>query len=398
VNYRAHRRTLPCALSIALAGGLFACDKSKEESQEPTPAATGSEPEVSAEPLEEAPPLVDAWYNDVDADGVPDFVELELNNDPNIDECIVEACGEKARGGELAEKINTLVILDASGSMAGKLGKKGKKTKMAMAKEAVQRFVDVMPKVEVMNFGIMAYGHFGDNTEAKKEESCSKVEMIDDMGVPDPKQVKEALKPIDATGWSPIARAIEASAQFLPEEVSSVNHIILVADGIERCDGDPVAVARELFETNHLTMIDVVGFGVEAKEDVEALKAIAATTGGRYVEASDVAQFEQAFNDLTIGTWGIFDTWLCAVSSAPLLECYDKRAKDAVARTEREIEFMSRYSGGEEAIATLEKIKTRIEQTQEGRQRVVTTYKVDVDTIRAEQEKLRKKAEKQGKK
>ncbi len=386
----AKHRSLPLALTLALGASVGACNKPQEETQ-PPPA---TEETTDVTPKEEAPPLVDAWYNDIDADGVPDFVELELSKDPNIDECIIDACGEKAGGGELAERINTLIILDASGSMAGKATKKSKKSKMDVAKAAVARFAEVMPRADVMQLGVMAFGHIGDNTEAMKEESCSKVQMISAMGTPDAAAVKTALAPIEATGWSPIARSIEATAQFLPEEVGVLNHIILVADGIERCDGDPVTVARQLFETNHLTRIDVVGFGVEAKEDAEALKAIAATTGGIYVEAADVAEFDQAFNSLTMGTWGVFDTWLCAVGSAPLLECYEDRAKEAIARTEREIEFMSRYSGGEEAIATLEKVKARIEQTMEGRNRVVTTYKVNLDVIKAESDPLRAKASK----
>ncbi|MCA9636626.1 MAG: VWA domain-containing protein, partial [Myxococcales bacterium] len=287
-------RSLPLALALALPfAGFAGCEKPKQETEEPSPPPVAGEPEKAPEgEPEKAPPLVDAWYNDVDADGVPDFVELELHNDPKIDECIVTACGEKARGGELAERINTLIIIDASGSMAGKAGKK---KKMDAAKAAVQRFVDVMPKVDVMSVGVMAFGHIGDNTEAKKDESCSQVQMIAPMAAPDSKAVAAALKPLKPTGWSPIARSLEASTQFLPEQIGSINHIILVADGIERCDGDPVTVARQLFETNHLTVIDVVGFGIEANEDREALKAIAATTGGRYVDAATAADFDQAF-------------------------------------------------------------------------------------------------------
>ncbi len=383
--HRVHHRSLPLALTIAFTTSQAGCNKSKNESQEPE-----IHPAADSAADEQAPPLVDAWYNDVDADGVPDFVELELHNDPNIDECIVVACGENAGGGRLAESINTLIILDASGSMAGKAGKR--KSKMKVAKEAVTRFVELMPRADVMKVGVMAFGQFGDNSEAQKEESCSKVQMIAPMNIPDPQVVKDALATVDATGWSPIARAIEASAQFLPEQVSTVNHVILVADGIERCDGDPVTVARQLFETNHVSRIDVVGFGIEAKEDAEALMAIAELTGGLYVEASDVAEFDEAFNALSLGTWNTFDSWLCAVGSAPLLECYESRAAEAIARTEREIEFMSDHSGGDEAIATLEKVKARIELTMEGRKRVITTYKVNLDAIKSDSNTQRKRS------
>lgn len=385
--HRVHHRSLTIALTIAFTASLASCSKSNGESQEPE-----IHPAVDSAADEQAPPLVDAWYNDVDADGVPDFVELELHKDPNIDECIIVACGENAGGGQLAESINTLIILDASGSMAGKAGKRKRQSKMKVAKQAVTRFVELMPRADVMKVGVMAFGHIGDNTEAKKEESCSKVQMIAPLSTPDPQVIKDALATVDATGWSPIARALEASAQFLPEQVSTVNHVILVADGIERCDGDPVTVARQLFETHRVSRIDVVGFGIEAKEDAEALMAIAELTGGLYVEASDVAEFDEAFNALSLGTWNIFDSWLCAVGSAPLLECYESRAAEAIARTEREIEFMSDHSGGDEAIATLEKVKARIELTMEGRKRVITTYKVNLDAIKSDSNAQRKQS------
>ncbi len=213
----ANHRSLTALVSLALAVPVGACNKPQEESQAPVEADGASEPA----PDEEAPPLVDAWYNDIDADGVPDFVELELSNDPNIDECIVEACGEKAGFGNLAERINTLVILDASGSMAGKIGDgKGRKSKMEVAKAAVTRFAEVIPQAEVMHLGVMAFGHIGDNTEAMKDESCSKVQMIAPMGAPNPEAVRTALEPIEATGWSPIARSIEASAHSLFRDFS----------------------------------------------------------------------------------------------------------------------------------------------------------------------------------
>jgi len=320
---------------------------------------------------------------------VPDFVELEQNKDPNMDECIVDACGPGAKSTRLASRINTLVILDASGSMAGKVGKT---SKLDAAKSAIRRYVEVMPKSDVMNLGMLVYGHIGDNTEKSKAESCNAVQMVTPIGAVDVKAVDAALKPLKPKGWSPIGKALESTIQFLPEEVGVMNHVILVADGIERCDGDPVTVARQLRQTNHLTRVDVIGFGIEAKEDGDALKAIAEAAGGTYVDAKDVAAFDQAFNQLTMGIWSSYDSWLCAVGSAPLLECYSRRAAEAVARTEKQIEWMSKNAKDEEAVASLQKVKQRIEMMNEGRQRVVTTYKVNLDKLKADRELQRKKA------
>lgn len=386
-------RTRP-ALALALALAL-ACEKESTPTTPPEPQASAP---AEAEAPEPAPELVDAWYNDVDGDGVPDFVELELHGDPELDECIVEACGPGARGGRLVDKINTLVILDASGSMAGKVGPKGKQSKMEAARAAVRRYAEVMPQSEVMQLGVMVYGHLGDNTPQGRDESCAAVEMKVPLGAVDPAAVDRALAPVKATGWSPIARALEASADFLPEQVSAVNHVILVADGIERCDGegDAAAIVRRLRATNRVAVVDVVGFGELAREDSAALRAIAEGTGGLYVDAASVADFDQALNLLTVNVWDRYSAWLCAVGSEPLLACYERRADEAIARTEEEIERMASTTGADDQVASLGKIKARIETMRDGRKRVVTTYKVKLAEMKKTSEAGRKKAGIQG--
>jgi hypothetical protein len=372
---------------LALALSLACGPKAGPEASAPDMAP----PQASA-PAPAPEPLVDAWYNDVDDDGIPDFVELELHRDPRLDECITEACGKDARGGQPVQAINTLIILDVSGSMAGKIAGK-RTTKLELAKQAVTRYVETMPDVAVMKVGLMVYGHKGANTEAAKEESCQAFETLLPLGPVEPKAITAALKPLNPTGWSPIAGALEASAKVVPEEVGEMNHIILVADGIERCGGDPVAMARRLRDTNHLTVVDVVGLGVGANEDAPLLREIATATGGTYQEAATVAEFDQAFNTLNYNLWRTLDTWMCAVGSEPLMACYQARAAEAIARTEQEIEAMARRaSDGEKYIADLKKIKARTETMRDGRARVVTTYKVKLAEIQAAAAKRRPKA------
>jgi len=372
--------------AIALACGP------KDSPEATPPDASATPPPAKAEP--EAPPqLVDAWYNDQDEDGVPDFVELEQNRDPRIDECIVDACGGEAAPGQLVSAVNTLIILDVSGSMGGKIAGKGQ-SKLDLAKKAITRYVETMPAVDLMKVGLMVFGHKGDATPAAKEQSCQAFETLHALGPVDSKAVGAALKPLKPAGWSPIAGALEASAKVVPEEVGVMNHIILVADGIEACGGDPVAMARHLRQTNHLTVVDVVGLGVGAKEDATLLREIATATGGTYQDAATVADFDQAFNTLNLNVWRSLDAWMCAVSSDPLMACYQQRAAEAIARTEREIEAMAaRESGGGKVTADLQKIKARTETTRDGRNRVVTTYRVKLDEYRKVREKQRPKAQ-----
>jgi hypothetical protein len=378
--------SLPPTLSV-VALALACGHKNSPDAAAPDSSAAKSEapaPESSAQ-------LVDAWYVDRDDDGVPDFVELEQNFDPNLDECIVEACGKEAGDGRLVSEINTLIILDVSGSMAGKVA--GKRTsKLDLARKAVTRYVETMPDVEVMKVGLIAFGHEGNPTPAAKEKSCEAVDVLRAMGPVDAKAITAAMEKLAPAGWSPIAGALAASAKAVPEEVRAVNRVILVTDGFEACDGDPIEVARQMKETNHLTFVDVIGFGVGAKEDESVLQQIAGVTDGTYQLASTVAEFDHAFDTLNFELWESLDSWMCAVGSAPLMACYEKRSAEAIERTEKEIEAMAkRESGGGNYTADLQKIKARTELTRDSRNRVVTTYKVKLDEIRKASEKRRPK-------
>lgn len=66
-------------------------------------------------------------------------------------------------GQKVSGTANIAILLDASGSMAQKIGGK---TKMDLAKEAVNQFVSSMP--EGSNVSLRVYGHKGSNSDNDK--------------------------------------------------------------------------------------------------------------------------------------------------------------------------------------------------------------------------------------
>lgn len=69
--------------------------------------------------------------------------------------------------------VNLKIILDASGSMKQKIGDK---TMMEIAKESIEKVISEMPANTKV--GLRVFGHKGDNTASKKQESCSANELI----------------------------------------------------------------------------------------------------------------------------------------------------------------------------------------------------------------------------
>jgi hypothetical protein len=186
---------------------------------------------------------------------------------------------------------NTLLVLDASGSMAGDAG--GGLSKMEAAKDALVRYVRSTP--EFADLGLVVYGHRGDNSDAGRAESCAGVEMFAEVGALTAADVEQVVAGFAATGWTPIAGALDAAGPILREAAEAdaaegleavPSRVIVISDGIETCGGDPVASARALTELGIEVVVDVVGFDIE-QADRAALEEVAAVTGGRYYEASD---------------------------------------------------------------------------------------------------------------
>lgn len=82
----------------------------EEEAQQSDGSSSASEPV-----------LEDRYYQDSDGNAIPDFIEVERGDDPELDDCAMEGgCESSASLGEsrLLDEQNVLLILDSSGSMA----------------------------------------------------------------------------------------------------------------------------------------------------------------------------------------------------------------------------------------------------------------------------------------
>src|SRR5690606_20557708 len=66
------------------------------------------------------------------------------------------------------------------------------------------------------------------------------------------------------------------------------NRIILISDGLETCDGDPVASAQALLDLGIEVVVDVIGFDIP-DTDRAALQQVSEVTGGVYADAADGA-------------------------------------------------------------------------------------------------------------
>ncbi|RLQ91498.1 VWA domain-containing protein [Planomicrobium sp. Y74] len=176
------------------------------------------------------------------------------------------------------ETVNVAILLDASGSMAGEVSGG---QKMKLAKSAIQKYASDLP--EGSNIMLRVYGHEGTGTDADKAMSCASNEVVYNLGTYDEKKFTESLEQFDPAGWTPLAGAIEAAEADLKEQKGENvrNVVYVVSDGIETCDGDPVAAAASLNESDIQAEVNIIGFDVD-NEGQKQLEEVAKAGEGQY--------------------------------------------------------------------------------------------------------------------
>lgn len=177
---------------------------------------------------------------------------------------------------------DTLIVLDASGSMWGQIDGR---TKIEIARETLSTVLSEV--TSDMNIGMIAYGH-------RVRGQCSDIETMVPMGPARqnvPRIIDQANR-ISPRGMTPLTDAVrQAAEEMLYTERAAT--VVLVTDGIETCDADPCALGRELKAAGIDFTAHVVGFGLTGDEGRQ-VACLAENTGGRYIPADDSDQLVDA--------------------------------------------------------------------------------------------------------
>lgn len=180
-----------------------------------------------------------------------------------------------------------IVMIDGSGSMAGRLGGR---TKLELAREAALGFVDGLPASAQAS--LLVFGQQGDNSQAGKAKSCSAIDVLAPMSA-DRGQLRTALGQVRAVGWTPLAAGLDRAEALLAASATPGEQVIyVVSDGEETCGGDPVAVARRINGGRTRAIVNVIGFNLPSGEAAK-LTAVARAGGGGFVNLSNQAELER---------------------------------------------------------------------------------------------------------
>lgn len=168
-----------------------------------------------------------------------------------------------------------LLVLDASGSMNAKLP--NGETRIGVAQRAAKGVAGAVPTATPV--ALRMYGA----KSAASQKNCQDTHVAVPFGPASANgnAIAAAVDGTKAQGWTPIAHSLSEAAGDFPAEAKT-RVIVLVSDGKETCQGDPVLAARALGAKG--ITVHTVGFVVDTAARGQ-LQAVARATGGSYFDA-----------------------------------------------------------------------------------------------------------------
>jgi hypothetical protein len=273
------RHLLALVIAACLSAG---CSRSDTADATASPAA----PDASAATATDDPALR-SYYDGLVATHGEDIATCPQAESPDA-----QACADGGVAGLPAAPRRVLLMLDASGSMAGR---QGGETKLVIAQDAL---LDFARRIEGdAQVALRVYGHRGGNREQDKPESCRATELVQPFAPRDPAAFEAAVRAFQPSGFTPIAASLQAAARDFADGGANAdgNVVYLVSDGIETCDGDPVAAARALQASDIGVVVNVIGFDVDAQAE-QQLRGVAEAGGGEYFAAKSRGDLTALFN------------------------------------------------------------------------------------------------------
>lgn len=195
--------------------------------------------------------------------------------------CLAMAALSGGASAQTADGARVYLVLDASGSMWGRVGNQ---TKIEVARETIRSLLkDWRPEDQL---GLVTYGH-------RRKGDCGDIEILKPVGKVDAAALMAQVNGISPKGMTPMTASVKMAAEQLKSS-EGVTSVILVSDGVETCKADPCSVAAELKKADVKLVVHTVGFDIQDRQAVKQLECMAAATGGLALSASNAGELGTA--------------------------------------------------------------------------------------------------------
>ena len=185
-------------------------------------------------------------------------------------------------------KRDLLIVIDCSGSMMGQTP--DGVVKLEAAKSVLAKLIEKLS--DDLNVGLLAYGH---RLLASDPGTCADIELLVPVVATDKALLSAKVKALQGKGRTPIAASLTKAAEILKAlGAEREKSLIFVTDGLETCGGDPKAAAAALQALGIKLDFVVIGFDL-ADSEAKAIAAIAEAGKGKYLDAKNAKDLEEAF-------------------------------------------------------------------------------------------------------
>jgi Mg-chelatase subunit ChlD len=234
-------------------------------------------------PLADGENRIVAIATSVDGRSAQDAVQL-ASRAPGCAELEIQAMRGNRPAISLSDRAIE-VVFDASNSMWGRMDGE---PKISVAKRTLSQAIDALP--EDLSLALRVYGHQYPHAQRR----CHDSELLVPATRGSRARIQEAIRGFKPRGQTPLAYSLREVGRDLAH-FRGERAVVLVTDGIESCDGDPIAAARELQRLGDVPVY-VIGFGLDSAndEDLSSLRGIARASGGRFVTAGSADELRDA--------------------------------------------------------------------------------------------------------
>jgi len=194
------------------------------------------------------------------------------------------------------------VIFDVSGSMAERLP--DGRTRIEVGKEAMYTTLEALP--EGAPFGLTVYGARIPE-KSGKEEACRDVLTLMEMSPLVKAPIIDFVGQLKTNGGTtPLARSIAHVVRNFSGQNGGI--VIVITDGIEECDRQPLVTIEELKSAGLETIeLNVIGFDLRNQASKEMMTRIAAIGGGRFYDADDAQTLKAALREAISASYTVRD-------------------------------------------------------------------------------------------
>jgi hypothetical protein len=174
-------------------------------------------------------------------------------------------------------------------------------SKIDIAKQVLAKIVAMIPPQTQVALRVYGSG------SPVKQGDCKDSRLLMPLSPLNREKLLKQIRSIIPKGKTPIAYSINQA----PRDLTAANGacvVLLITDGIESCDGDPVAAAAMLEKAGINVKLHVIGYDVGSDADRATLTSIARAGGGAFFSAASGAELTAAIVDAATVNFRVVDS------------------------------------------------------------------------------------------